>query len=70
MPEEHTEPQDLVSVVRNLTQFSSPWVRPVRFWQRSVKVHVEMRVLSVLDVVSWASLYFFINKDDKLGDVK
>ncbi|XP_041961114.1 5-hydroxytryptamine receptor 3A-like isoform X1 [Alosa sapidissima] len=47
---EHVESRDLASVVRNLTRFSSPWVRPVRFWERPVKVNVDMRVLAILNV--------------------
>ncbi|KAG5278139.1 hypothetical protein AALO_G00095620 [Alosa alosa] len=47
---ERVESRDLASVVRNLTRFSSPWVRPVRFWERPVKVNVDMRVLAILNV--------------------
>ncbi|XP_063065943.1 5-hydroxytryptamine receptor 3A-like [Engraulis encrasicolus] len=42
--------KDLFSVVTNLTRSSSPWLRPVQHWRSSVRVHVGMRVLSILDV--------------------
>ncbi|XP_035260139.1 5-hydroxytryptamine receptor 3A-like [Anguilla anguilla] len=41
---------DLDSFIQNLTQRSSPWVRPVQSWDRALQAHTDLQLLAVLDV--------------------
>ncbi|KAJ8362952.1 hypothetical protein SKAU_G00117830 [Synaphobranchus kaupii] len=41
---------DLGSLIQNLTQSSSPWMRPVQSWERTLLVHTDLQLLAVLDV--------------------
>ncbi|XP_036400100.1 5-hydroxytryptamine receptor 3A-like [Megalops cyprinoides] len=41
---------DLASMIRNITQHSSPWLRPVRTGDRALMVHTDLQLRAVLDV--------------------